>query len=123
MKTSLISILFLVLSLPVMADTPTFFCVGTEPFWSMNVSESEGWIRFRRPEGNMSLRIISRRTANGSARYGAFITSSRYTSLTVARGECSDGMSDNIYTHTAVFDMGGNNIYYGCCDIDGAELW
>lgn len=121
MKLIQVTILMCFIS-TVFAETPVFHCVGTEPFWNMNVSEGKRLMRFSTPEGRIALRILRKRIASGSADQGAFILESKYTSLIVAPAECNDGMSDNAYTHAAVFDMGGRNIYYGCCDIDSTLL-
>lgn len=111
-------ILILSLSATAFGETPVFHCVGTEPFWSINVSEREKLIRFSTPDERMSLRILRKRVAVGSSDYGAFILDTKYTSLTVFPSNCNDGMSDRVYTHSAVFDMGGRDVLSGCCDVD-----
>jgi uncharacterized membrane protein len=124
MKTLCFLLLALTTSI-VRAESPTFHCVGTEPFWSINVAERAGWLRFSSPTERMSLRILNRRVAQGSSRYGAFMLETRWTTLTVIPARCNDGMSDSVYTHAAMFDMGGRRIHYGCCDVSPAldELW
>ena len=46
----------------------------------------------------------------------ATVTKTKYATLTTVMGECSDGMSDEVYSHHAVFDIGGA-VLAGCCDM------
>ena len=64
----------------------------------------------------MKLAILSTREAAGMPAGYATVTKTRYASLTTVKGECSDGMSDEVYSHHAVFDVNGV-VLYGCCNM------
>ncbi len=89
-------------------------CVGTEPFWGLKVSEKT--IRFSSPDvlDGIQLKVISKKEAAGMVEGFATVMKTKHTSLTMVHGECSDGMSDHLYSHHAVFEMNGT-VYYGCC--------
>jgi uncharacterized membrane protein len=92
------------------ADAPAagpYRALGTEPFWSVTVAA--GRMTFESPDGPpVSMPAPPpRATANGR-RY----ETSRLT-MDVARGECSDGMSDRRYADTVTVRMDGRTLN-GC---------
>ena len=87
-------------------------CVGTEPFWSIAVTEA-GSV-FETPEETRDLRPIGR--AEG---FGGFVLAfddrGETRDLTVMRAECSDGMSDRSYGFQALVWNRGEEVLEGCC--------
>jgi uncharacterized membrane protein len=86
---------------------------GTEPFWSVRVEGRT--LTFTTPEDQAGQVMQGERRATAD---GVEITGSRdgkAFALTVARGECSDGMSDNVYALTAEFRYGDMD-YKGCAE-------
>lgn len=92
----------------------TLKCVGTEPFWGAEITDKV--VRYSDPVNeNMSLKILSKKNAIGFAEGAAFVVKTKYASAAVTMGECSDGMSDEVYSHTIVLEMNGN-VLAGCCN-------
>lgn len=92
----------------------TLNCIGTEPFWNAQITDKV--IRFSDPENEkVSLKILSIKNAIGFGEGSAFIAKTKYASAAVTLGECSDGMSDEVYSHTIVLEMNGN-VLAGCCN-------
>lgn len=91
----------------------TLNCVGTEPFWGAQITDK--MLRYSDPVNEkMSLKILSKKMAVGYGEDGAFVVKTKYANASVALGECSDGMSDEVYSHTIVLEMNGN-VLAGCC--------
>lgn len=110
-------------SLFVLASTSsfaaTYSCAGTEPFWSLSIAK--GNVRMSAPdinEGNgyQSYKILSSRVPVGTTELGAVVIKTKYTTATIAAGQCNDGMSEKEYTHTIVFDR-GDMLLTGCCNV------
>lgn len=92
----------------------TFNCVGTEPFWGAEITDKV--IRYSDPVNEkISLKILSKKNALGFAEDAAFVVKTKYASASVSLGECSDGMSDEVYSHTIVLEMNGD-VLAGCCN-------
>lgn len=108
---ALVATLFALTTVSAQADMS---CVGTEPFWGLKISEKS--IRFSSPDvlDGVQLKIKSKKEAAGMVEGFATVIKTKHTSLTMVRGECSDGMSDATYSHHAVYEMKGT-VYYGCC--------
>lgn len=114
MNSLLVALVLTAFSLPALAGKIS--CGGTEPFWGLSV-EGE-YMRYSDPvmETTMSLKIVSRLQPVGYSEGYIQVIKSKFTSLTMVHGECNDGMSDEIYTHHAVFDNNGV-IMGGCCNV------
>lgn len=104
------------------AQAADFSCVGTEPFWSLKVAGNT--LTFSTPEDpdGTAMKIKSVRDAAGLAPGFARVyrvkRGCHSATLTIVHDEkCSDGMSDQTYTHAAVYDDGGKTVFYGCCSI------
>lgn len=90
-----------------------FRAFGTEPFWNVRVEGKA--LAFTTPEDQAGQAMQGERHAIAD---GVEITGSRGDEtflLTIARGECSDGMSDNVYELTAEFRYGDMD-YKGCAE-------
>lgn len=113
----LFSVLSFFFSAPLFAANMN--CVGTEPFWGVKVTGST--LTYSNPENpdGFPYPIASVREAQGYTSGTATVIKTgcskwKTTTLTMVRGECSDGMSDTVYTHHAVYDVDGI-VLYGCC--------
>ena len=84
---------------------------GNEPFWNVNVEGDR--LVYSAPDDPAGVRLQGRRRAIPG---GVEITGShdgRAFVLTVAQGECSDGMSDETYWLVATFRFGDIDVS-GC---------
>lgn len=110
---------FTVLTLA-MFSLPTFAaeikCIGTEPFWSATVKN--GILKYNDPiqEKPVSLKVLSIKNAEGFSPNNIQVIKTKFTRLSLVRGECSDGMSDNIYSHHAIYEK-DDVVLGGCCNI------
>jgi uncharacterized membrane protein len=104
-----------ILSFSAMASTD-YSCFGTEPFWGLsitgNVMTSELNLE---NESNKSEEVVSRQTAIGVGLDYVLVVKTATASATIVTGECSDGMSDTIYTNHIVYNS-QNTVLYGCCN-------
>lgn len=86
---------------------------GTEPFWSATVDGAA--LIYRTPEFPNGVRItVARRDAKGVAAFVGALDG-KPLALEIAPGACSDGMSDRIYSFTAVRQI-GPDIARGCAN-------
>ena len=89
-------------------------CVGTEPFWSLQVSGDAAV--FATPERETPLRPLGE--AGGFVgTVAAFDAGGETLDLTVVRRDCSDGMSDRPYGFTALVWNRGELFLEGCCTL------
>lgn len=79
--------------------------LGTEPFWAV-IQQDSKYFRLERPDADPLLLSI---TAQKQAQDGTItykLTGEAYQgSLIFSPQQCSDGMSDNIYTHSAILKL------------------
>jgi uncharacterized membrane protein len=87
--------------------------IGTEPFWGGTVTADEAV--YSTPENQAGERFPitvelspTRETYRGTLAGSPFI-------LTLSRGPCSDGMSDNVHAFTALLLVGGET-RHGCAN-------
>lgn len=94
-------------------------CLGTEPFWSVQLGE--GGAVYSAPGAEIALTPVTEAVApEGYLALMADRTGGTWTML-VDRRQCSDGMSDRVFGWQAlVFRAGGGNaLLSGCCTLDG----
>jgi uncharacterized membrane protein len=86
---------------------------GNEPFWSVRVDGDT--LVFSTPENQAGTVLQARRVPSlvGVVMLGE--ENGREFNLSIAPGECSDGMSDNRYQHTATW-MYRDTTYHGCAE-------
>ena len=90
---------------PVNIDT--FVALGTEPFWSATTAPSN--VTYSTPEIQAGTAIAVVESRDGTARvYSGKLTGQPFV-LRIAKGECSDGMSDTVYTYTASLTVSGED--------------
>lgn len=97
-------------------------CAGTEPFWTMNLSEgSAGYSEASGAFHTFSLR--GTRVADGQARFPVqvdFAGSTAAATLLVRPAQCSDGMSDRGYPWQVDMFLNtaeGGRLLTGCCQL------
>lgn len=91
-------------------------CSGTEPFWSATAVNGALIYRNMGETKAVRLKILKTQQAQGLSPDVDFVVKTKYASLTVVAGECSDGMSDNKYSHHAIMSIGGE-VLSGCCTL------
>lgn len=86
---------------------------GTEPFWGAVIDGAV--LTYSTPEFPAGIRIsVSRKDEPGGATFAGTLDG-KPLSLDIAPGACSDGMSDKIYSFTAVRQI-GPEIARGCAN-------
>ncbi|TNE53452.1 MAG: hypothetical protein EP344_14985 [Bacteroidetes bacterium] len=93
-----------------------YWCIGTEPYWGVVISEKEGRISFKRmgDEVGLAMDWKAPRTIDGTRVYETRDPASGALFRVAVRPEsCSDGMSDRVYTHSVEIDWNGEKLR-GC---------
>lgn len=111
MKKVFLVLLFL-FSLNIFAQSE-LRCFGTEPFFSASITENTFAFTLIGLDG-ISLPIESKTNAHGTRDF-AYKVKSQGVEASIITGECNDGMSDRVYSHHILIEI-GKNIYYGCCN-------
>ncbi len=103
-------------------------CGGAEPFWSLEVSDDKAVFKDPFAEGGRQVRryrINNRTNARGRPQtFVAYMTATgedrRAFATFIRTGQCSDGMSDNVYPYELLFvDRGhADGVWSGCCSTD-----
>ncbi len=83
--------------------TERFVALGTEPFWSVEVSP--GQLRYSTPEDIPGAIFAAQRSDDAAAITYTGTLDGKAASLRIAAGECSDGMSDTVYAYRARFTL------------------
>jgi uncharacterized membrane protein len=92
-------------------------CSGTEPFWNADVNSNSVTFNL---VGDDSVKVSNIKSITNAAGmsdgYAFVIEADKNISLSILKGECNDGMSDNIYPfHVILKDS--KNVFYGCCNL------
>ena len=97
-----------------MPPMQVFRAFGTEPFWNVNVEGNT--LVFTTPEDQSGRSFTGTHVlqADGGVHYEGKDGDTVF-SIDIAKGECSDGMSDNVYELTAEFRYGDMD-YKGCAE-------
>jgi len=114
MKKVMLIISLMILSIPAFAVN--LECGGTEPFWGATVKD--GLITYLDPnmDKSIKLKVTSVDQAAGYSINNIIVIKTKFTRMTVVQGDCSDGMSDETYSHNAVFEKDGI-VLGGCCNL------
>lgn len=106
-----ISLLLVLFSMNAFART-NLTCVGTEPFFKAQITaRSVDFLLLG--VGSVSEEITSKTNARGTNEF-AYKVKTPSMSASVITGDCNDGMSDRIYSHHLLLEV-GSEVYYGCC--------
>ncbi|HPY41407.1 MAG TPA: SH3 domain-containing protein [Thiolinea sp.] len=94
-------------------------CGGTEPFWSMSISERDMKVNIM---GGAQFTVpVNMRQQSANSTTIAVVAGNRGSSSTTAMLEkvenCSDGMSDKNYPYTVTAVLNGQQVMSGCCAI------
>jgi uncharacterized membrane protein len=92
-------------------------CGGTEPFWSMSISERDMKVNIM---GGAQFTIpVNMRQQSANSTTIAVVAGARANASTTAFLEkvenCSDGMSDKNYPYTITAVLNGQQVMSGCC--------
>lgn len=114
MKKIILAVSVLMISASTFASSLN--CTGTEPFWSVSIKN--GILKYNDPvlEKPMSLKVLSTQNAAGFSEGTVMIIKTKFTRLSAISGACSDGMSDDTYSHHAIFETNGV-VLAGCCNL------
>lgn len=112
-----ISLILISLS-SLIAQATTFKCVGTEPFWNAQINLSTGMAKISSAEmlEGSSIQTEIKQAVGTSGNY-AFTAKGKYTTFAVVENStCSDGMSEDKYTHSVLMINDVNAApLFGCC--------
>lgn len=112
-------LVLLAMSLSVSAMATDFKCAGTEPFWGMSITGDQLSYDYPADEPvNKTETIVSKKLmAARPEAFGVVAKTKKVTATIVLNDQCSDGMSDEIYSHTVVLDVKGlPMVFEGCCN-------
>lgn len=112
----LIVLLSLAMSVSAMAASD-YSCGGTEPFWDLTIKgNAVTYNEFMADETTKTEEILTRKTAHGLVEDFAFeVKTSSMTASVVKDATCSDGMSEQTYSHAILLNVDGA-VLYGCCN-------
>ena len=101
------------------ADDEVITALGTEPFWSAEITANE--MVYSTPENIEGRRVaLTRFAGNGGLGFtGTFEDAA--LQLAVTPGECSDGMSDRTYPFTVTLKI-GEALLAGCAYTDAQRF-
>lgn len=93
-----------------------FWCSGTEPFWSLQISEAEGGIFFKDvgAEEGYAFKWVAPKTDGKST----WTYETDGLKVTIKKGDCSDGMSEIQYRYQAELTVNGRPLK-GCAIRNG----
>lgn len=112
-------ILLLALSFSVSAMAIDYTCSGTEPFWGMSIKgEKLSYDYYGEVEVNKTEKILSKKfMAARPEAFGVVAKTRKVTATIVLNDQCSDGMSDQTYSHSVVLDIKAlPMVLEGCCN-------
>ena len=88
------------------AEPESYRALGTEPFWTVTIAN--GRMTYTTPDGSFSVPA-----PHGEETGDGRVWETRRIRLHVWHGQCSDGMSDNLYPQTARAVVDGRTLN-GC---------
>ncbi len=91
-----------------------FWCIGTEPFWNIQISKIENLIDFYDPmeQKNYHFEYSDPKNEKNRIVYTAKNKTDKIQ-ITIKTEACSDGMSERTYQHAAEINLNGNS-FKGC---------
>lgn len=96
-----------------------YTCSGTEPFWGMKiVGDKLSYDYYTETEVHRTERIKSKKFMAARAdSFGVIAKTRKVTATIVLNDQCSDGMSDQTYSHSVVLDVNSlPTALEGCCN-------
>lgn len=115
MKKLVLAISALVLTQTAQAEIRGYSCLGTEPFWSVEVKGQT--LKYAAPGEEFKTWVSQRKDAAGMSEgyVSVYRNPKKDIALTIVEAKCTDGMSDNEYSKTMVLIKQGS-VLYGCCE-------
>lgn len=119
-KGSLMKTLLLLLTMfaSTSAMAIDYHCSGTEPFWGLGTNGNQltyeyfGEEEIKRTEKITSKKLMAARPES----FGAVLKTKNVTATIISNDQCSDGMSDTVYSHSIVLDIRNLPMALeGCC--------
>lgn len=101
----------------VSAHAKTLSCGGTEPFWGATINLDNGVVKINEPskEKGVAIKTIITSAAGTAGDY-AFIAKGKHTAMVVIHNPtCTDGMSEETYTHSVMMIGYKSQPWFGCC--------
>jgi len=108
------------------AELKGYVCMGTEPFYSVDIDVKKGELTYVAPEviDGESYKISGPKHAAGMSEDSVAVFQGQNVSATILSasisGACSDGMSDNSYDYHLVLTK-GDRVLYGCCELKAQD--
>jgi len=95
-------------------------CGGTEPFWNASINLDNGEVVIDSPgQGGLEKYMTKIRPTAGAPLEYAFVAQNYYVGLSVmSNPTCSDGMSDETYTHSVIVTGYFEQPLAGCCNFE-----
>lgn len=112
-------LVLLAMTASVSAMATDYKCSGTEPFWGMSVNGNKiSYDYYLDTEVNKTEEILSKKLmAARPEAFGVVVSTEKVTATIVLNDQCSDGMSEQIYSHSVVLDVKDfPMVLEGCCN-------
>ena len=112
-------ILLVTMSLSVSAMATDYKCSGTEPFWGMSIKGDKlSYDYYGEVEINKTEKILSKKLmAARPEAFGVVAKTRKVTATIVLNDQCTDGMSEETYSHSVVLDVKAlPMVLEGCCN-------
>lgn len=91
-----------------------FWCTGTEPFWTLEISETENLIELYLPMEQRYIRYpYSEGKSEGNKTVYKLTDEKNSLNIVISKSPCSDGMSEKNYTHKVELLLNGQ-LMQGC---------
>ncbi len=90
-------------------------CSGTEPFFSLSIKGKNISLNDTVKTTKMTVDAPLNATGMSEGYVTVYKNKKADINVTIVNGDCSDGMSDNTYSHHMVFTK-GTTVLYGCCE-------
>ena len=84
-------------------------CFGTEPFWSVEISEAKNTIKYKTMEGDSTLMPF----VKGVEKDSSWIFNAAKLNVVIKKEKCNDGMSDTEHEYSANVTIAGKELK-GC---------
>ncbi|MDB9340573.1 MULTISPECIES: COG3650 family protein [Cyanophyceae] len=101
------------------SEKPEFRALGTEPFWSVDVSQTEIVYSSLGTDEKLTFPYVSPLSADGRTpdTVRVYRLGDKDNTMLIIRkaDNCSDGMSDNLYPYSALF-IRGDMVLEGCAN-------
>lgn len=107
------------MSLSVSAMATDYKCSGTEPFWGMSIKGDKlSYDYYGEVEINKTEKILSKKLmAARPEAFGVVAKTRKVTATIVLNDQCTDGMSEETYSHSVVLDVKAlPMVLEGCCN-------